>query len=175
MKLSLLRHGEPVGGRMYRGNQDDPLTDKGWQQMLDSTQGKTWDYIATSPLLRCQDFANHLASEQSILCDSYSGFIELGFGDWQGKNSQQIGQDLVDNFKKDPINNQPPNAQNLYEFQQQVLSAFKDIHHKHSDKSVLIVAHAGVVRVIKSYLLNLEIEKMFTIEVMSASIEQFEL
>jgi len=26
MKLSLLRHGEPIGGRIYRGNQDDPLT-----------------------------------------------------------------------------------------------------------------------------------------------------
>lgn len=175
MKLSLLRHGEPVGGRMYRGNQDDPLTNKGWQQMLDSTQGKSWDYIATSPLLRCQDFASYLAAEQNILCDSYSGFIELGFGDWQGKNSKQIGQDLVDNFKKDPINNQPPNAQNLYDFQQQVLSDFKDIYRNYSDKSVLIVAHAGVIRVIKSYLLNLEIEKMFTIEVISASIEQFEL
>nr|MCH9749372.1 histidine phosphatase family protein [Pseudomonadota bacterium] len=60
MKLSLLRHGEPVGGRIYRGNQDDPLTDKGWQQMLDSTQDQSWELIATSPLSRCHAFANHL-------------------------------------------------------------------------------------------------------------------
>ena len=46
MTLDLLRHGEPKGGRLYRGNQDDPLTQKGWNQMLDSTQGKQWDFIA---------------------------------------------------------------------------------------------------------------------------------
>ena len=38
MILDLLRHAEPKGGRLYRGNQDDALTDKGWNQMLDSTQ-----------------------------------------------------------------------------------------------------------------------------------------
>ena len=64
MILDLLRHGETQGGRLYRGNQDDALTDKGWQQMLDSTQNKTWGLIATSPLIRCQTFAKHLSTQQ---------------------------------------------------------------------------------------------------------------
>jgi len=31
--LDLMRHGEPVGGRRYRGQMDDPLSEKGWAQM----------------------------------------------------------------------------------------------------------------------------------------------
>jgi len=28
--IDLLRHGEPVGGKRYRGQIDDPLSEKGW-------------------------------------------------------------------------------------------------------------------------------------------------
>jgi len=174
MKLSLLRHGEPVGGRIYRGNQDDPLTEKGWQQMLDATQNKSWDLIITSPLLRCQTFAQHLQQQQNSPLEIVDNFSELGFGDWQGQSSTSIGQQLVDAFKLNPIENQPANAESLYDFQHRVLSDFKIIAEKKS-KSVLIIAHAGVIRVIKSYLLSLPIEKMFTIEVLSASCEEFEI
>ena len=86
----------------------------------------------------------------------------------------QIGQDLVDAFKLSPIENKPPNAEDLYDFQHRVLNAFKIITAKKSN-SALIIAHAGVIRVIKSYLLNLPIEKMFTIDVLSASCEEFEI
>lgn len=173
MKLSLLRHGEPVGGRIYRGNQNDPLTSKGWQQMLDATHNQSWGFIASSPLLRCQEFAKHLSSQQKIPLSVVNNFSELKFGDWQGLSADSIGQDLVDNFKRDPIKYPPPNAEYLYDFQQRVLSAFKTISTQ--KKNTLIIAHAGVIRVIKSHLLNLPIEKMFTIEVMSASCENFEI
>ncbi|WP_428087863.1 histidine phosphatase family protein [Candidatus Thioglobus sp.] len=174
MKLSLLRHGESVGGRIYRGNQDDKLTAKGWQQMLDSTQNQSWDLIVSSPLLRCQIFAQHLKDQQQSKLALDDGFIELGFGDWQGLSAAQIGQNLVDDFKRNPIKNQPPNAQNLYDFQRCVMSAFNAVIAKQSN-ATLIIAHAGVIRVIKSHLLNLPIENMFTIEVINASCENFEI
>ncbi len=174
MKLSLLRHGEPVGGRIYRGNQDDPLTDKGWQQMIESTQNQSWDFIASSPLLRCKSFAKHLKTEQKSQLKIIDHFSELGFGDWQGLSSADIGQELVNTFKQNPIENRPPNAERLYDFQHRVLTGFNSVINNPS-KSTLIVAHAGVIRVIKSHLLNLPIEKMFTIEVMSASCENFEI
>ncbi len=175
MIIELLRHGEPAGGRLYRGNQDDALTRKGWNQMLDSTQNKTWDFIATSPLIRCTDFAKHLSRTQHTPYQIFNGLEELGFGDWQGKSAKEIGQNKVNNFKSDPINHRPPNAEYLYDFQHRVLSVFKEIINKNNDNTaILIIAHAGVIRVIKSHLLNLPIEKMFTIEVMSGSCERFE-
>jgi len=176
MILDLLRHGEPKGGRLYRGNQDDALTDKGWMQMLDSTQNKQWDFIATSPLIRCADFAKHLSSSQNTPYQIFNEFEELGFGDWQGRSAKDIGQKIVDQFKADPIHHQPPNAENLYDFQARVLSSLQQItQHKDQYQSTLIIAHAGVIRVIKSNLSQLPIENMFTIEVISGSCERFEI
>ena len=40
---------------------------------------------------------------------------------------------------------------------------------------LLIIAHAGVIRIIKSYILKLPIEKMFTMNIKSGSCEQFEI
>ena len=49
MIVHLLRHGTPVGGRMYRGNLfDDPLTKEGWDQMKSSVADLSFDNIATS-------------------------------------------------------------------------------------------------------------------------------
>ena len=175
MTIDLLRHGEPIGGRMYRCNQDDPLSKKGWNEMLSSTQGKHWDYIASSALTRCSDFAKYLAEEQNIKLDLFDEFIELGFGDWQGKTAEEIGQTKVDLFKSDPLNHRPNNAENLLDFQHRVLSRFNHIINNSQTKNILIIAHAGVIRVIKSHLFDLELEKMFTIEVMSGSCERFEI
>ncbi|MDG2354284.1 MAG: histidine phosphatase family protein [Gammaproteobacteria bacterium] len=175
MILDLLRHGEPQGGRLYRGSQDDALTDKGWQQMLDSTQNKTWNFIATSPLIRCADFAKHLSVTQNAPYQVFDEFQELGFGDWQGKSATEIGQNTVDQFKANPVANRPPNAEYLHDFQARVLSVFESIIQNKQHQSVLIVAHAGVIRVIKSHLSQSPIEKMFTIEVISGSCERFEI
>lgn len=176
MILDLLRHGEPKGGRLYRGNLlDNPLTTKGWQQMQTSTNGKHWDFIATSPMIRCQAFAQHLSKIQQIEMQIFEPLKEIGFGNWQGKNAKEIGQATVDAFKQNPIVNRPAGAEILYDFQTRVLSTLTQITQTREKQSVLVVAHAGVIRVIKSYLLNLPIEKMFTIEVASASCERFKL
>lgn len=176
MTLDLLRHGEPKGGRLYRGNLvDDPLTEKGWQQMLASTAGKQWDFIATSPMIRCQAFAQHLSQTQNIEMQSFELLKEIGFGNWQGRSAKEIGQQTVDEFKQNPIENRPKDAEDLLAFQKRVLSAFKTITQTKNHQSVLIIAHAGVIRVIKSYLFNLPIETMFSIEVISASCERFTL
>ena len=55
--VDLLRHGEPVGGSRYRGQVDDALSEKGWQQMWQAVAGRgDWQQIITSPLQRCQAF-----------------------------------------------------------------------------------------------------------------------
>ncbi len=176
MIIDLLRHGEPRGGRLYRGTQDDPLTKKGWQQMLDATHAKSWDMIATSPLLRCCEFTKHLSNTQHIPYQIFNDFKELGFGDWQGSSAKTIGQKIVDEFKANPIQYRPPNAEDLYAFQARVLSTFDQIIQNNTQhQSILIVAHAGVIRVIKSHLLQQPIERMFTIQVVSGSCERFEI
>ena len=177
MIVYLLRHGTPVGGRMYRGNLfDDPLTEEGWNQMKLSVADLSFDTITTSPMKRCSVFANYISKKSKIPCSIIEDFKEIGFGDWQGKTPHQIGEEIVERFKDDPINNPINNAENLYDFEKRVIKNYLEILNNLNPKNkLLIIAHAGVIRIIKSYILKLPIEKMFTMNIKSGSCEQFEI
>lgn len=49
--VDLLRHGEPAGGKKFRGAVDDPLSPLGWQQMRAAVGDfRGWQTIVSSPL-----------------------------------------------------------------------------------------------------------------------------
>jgi len=57
-RFDLIRHGEPEGGKRYRGTLDDPLSATGWPQMQAAvSEQDQWDAILTSPMARCRPFA----------------------------------------------------------------------------------------------------------------------
>ena len=44
--VDLLRHGEPEGGKKFRGAVDDPLSPQGWAQMRTAVgDGRDWQVI----------------------------------------------------------------------------------------------------------------------------------
>lgn len=171
--IDLLRHGLTVGGRLYRGKQDDVLTNEGWMDMSAATDYKLWDVIVSSTLLRCSEFAKSLSNEQNIPCHLDDRLEELGFGVWQGKSPDEIGLDVIKDFKKDPIINKPEAAENLLDFQQRVLEAYQEILINFPDQEILLIAHAGVIRVITAHLLGIELKDIFSIEVPLAKCELF--
>ena len=62
------------------------------------------------------------------------------------------------------------------DFQSRVIKNYLEILDNLDPKNkLLIIAHAGVIRVIKSYILKLPIEKMFTMNIKSGSCELFEI
>ena len=151
--IDLIRHGEPEGGRAFRGhNIDDPLSEKGWQQMWDAVgEDAPWDQIVTSPLERCQAFAEALMDVYKIPCSTQDDFKEVGFGSWEGRTPDEIKADNLkeyDAFYQDPVNARPPGAEDLNAFIQRVTNAFNNTVEKYAGKHILIVAHAGVNRAI---------------------------
>lgn len=80
--VDFLRHGEPVGGRRYRGDgADDPLSDKGWQQMWDAVgDSAPWTHIVTSPMQRCHAFAKALQEHYELPVEVDTRFREVGLG-----------------------------------------------------------------------------------------------
>lgn len=171
--IDLLRHGLAVGGRLYRGNKDDVLSDKGWMQMSAATDHKLWDVVVGSTLLRCNHFTKALSNEQDIPYELDYRLEEIGFGIWQGKSPDEIGLDVIKAFKKDPIKNKPEGAENLVDFQKRVLEVYQEILLNFPDQEILIVTHAGVIRVIKAHILGIELNDIFNIEVPMAKCEHF--
>jgi probable phosphoglycerate mutase len=171
--IDLIRHGEPVGGRAYRGhNIDDPLSDKGWQQMRSAVGSLVpWQQIVTSPMQRCQAFAEELADKHHIPMSIENDFREVGFGRWEGKSPNEVRehyQHEYDAFYSDPVNSRPLGAEPLDDFMRRVHDAYQSVIHQHSGQHVLIVAHAGVNRAIIAQALHCEPVGLYRIKVNNA-------
>ena len=173
-RIDLLRHGEPVGGRRYRGQIDDPLSDKGWQQMRSAVAGlNEWDVIYTSPLRRCAAFAEELAGRLGLPLHRDPRLMEIGFGTWEGRTAEELRRDdplRVERFWRDPVGNRPEGAEPVAAFHERVLAAWQDLLSEHTGARILIVGHAGITRMILSIALGSPPEHMFRIQVENAGI-----
>lgn len=172
--LDFIRHGEPVGGRKYRGQIDDPLTEKGWAQMRAALGNHVpWSRIVSSPLLRCSAFAEALAEQHGLPLEFEARFKEIGFGIWEGKTAEQIEFErpgTLARFKADPIHARPPGAEPLDVFLARVAAGIERILQTYPDEHILIVGHAGVIRMALAHTLAIPLANAYRIEVASAGI-----
>lgn len=173
-QLDLLRHGEPLGGRRYRGQQDDALSELGWEQMWQSVgEYAAWQQIVSSPLQRCHAFAQALGERIGAPVRSEPRFAEVGFGQWEGKTRAELEQqdaEQVSRFYQDPVNNRPPGAEPLENFVERVSSGFTALLTDYPGQTLLVVAHAGVIRAILSQVLDMPPAAMYRINVANAGI-----
>ncbi|MFQ5469246.1 MAG: histidine phosphatase family protein [Gammaproteobacteria bacterium] len=179
MLVDLIRHGEPVGGRRYRGQTDDPLSEKGWRQMEQAVErSQPWSAIVTSTLSRCSEFAYSLGTRIGKTVHEEARFKEIGFGEWEGKTPdelQQLGPDMLKRFLHEPVKYPPPGAESLSEFSLRVSSAWEEILVKLRGEHILVVAHAGVMRAIIGYVLNMPVESIYRLQVDNAAISRIKI
>ena len=177
--IDLLRHGEPVGGRRYRGQIDDPLSDKGWQQMRAAVADRDdWDRIYSSPLTRCADFARELAGRWSRPLHVDARLMEIGFGVWEGRTADELRRDdplRLERFWQDPVTHRPEGAETLESFRQRVAAAWQEIVAAHTGERVLIVGHAGITRMVMSLVLGSPVEHLFRIQVENAGLTRIRI
>lgn len=172
--LDLMRHGEPVGGRRYRGQIDDPLSEKGWAQMHAAVgDAAPWTQLVSSPLARCRAFAEALAERHGLPLQFDDRLKEVGFGVWEGKSAADIEADApgtLARFKADPIRARPAGAEPLADFHARVAAALDDVLAEHAGGHVLLVGHAGVMRMALAWALHVPLEHAYRIEVATASL-----
>ncbi len=174
--VDLLRHGEVQGGACYRGSSDDPLTDLGWRQMQKQTAECEWDAVISSPLSRCHQFANQLSHHQQIILQTEPDLREICFGDWEGKTADQIAAQsphALEDFHNNPVNHTPPNGEPFVDFRQRVKSAWDKCTSSHQDQHILIITHAGVIRVLFTMLLGIPYKQSFQIKIPHACLSRF--
>lgn len=177
--IDLLRHGEPVGGKKYRGQIDDPLSETGWQQMREAVADHCpWDRIITSSLCRCQDFARELAERHALPLHNETRLVEIGFGEWEGRTAAELmteDPELLFRFWSDPLNNTPPGAETLHEFETRVAAAWNDILQQYPGEHLLVIGHAGMIRMLVRQVLGVPLENVFRLRVDLAGITRIEV
>lgn len=148
LEIDLLRHGEPVGGRRYRGDGvDDPLSETGWRQMWAAVDvGRAWRRVLSSPLRRAREFAQALAEHRGISCEPDGRWREIGMGAWEGlthEQAQAADAQAYAAYYRDPVAGRPDGAESLAALRVRVAEALDALD---GDGPLLVVAHAVVIR-----------------------------
>ena len=171
--IDLIRHGEPLGGRKYRGRTNDPLSETGWQQMRAAVgTADTWQRIVSSPLERCRAFAEQLSAERKLPLEIEPRFMEIGFGVWEGRTPAEIEAEtpgLLDRFRRDPVACRPDGGETLEALAARTRSGWEDLLSRHAGCQVLLVAHGAVIRSLIGHALGLPPASLFRLEVRYAS------
>lgn len=174
--IDLIRHGEPEGGRMYRGQKDDPLSDLGWRQMRDATAAcNGWQRIVSSPLQRCARFAEELAEARTVPLHVDERFREISFGAWEGRTPAELeaaDPQGMAAFWDDPVANWPSGGEPFDRFQVRIAAAWDDLLRAHPGEHLLLVAHGGVIRAILFHVLGVPPRNFFRIQVPYAGISR---
>lgn len=177
--VDLLRHGDVEGGRKYRGQLDEPLSKLGWQQLREATVNKhSWQQLITSPLKRCADFANELANAHGLPLRIDNQFKEVSFGRWEGKTADEIlATDAINikNYWHDPINTTPPQGENLLAFESRIVKAWATLLAEFQGQHVLLISHAGVIRILLCHVLGMPISEFFKLDVGLAKASRIEI
>ncbi|MBI5461566.1 MAG: histidine phosphatase family protein [Gammaproteobacteria bacterium] len=177
--IDLIRHGEPEGGKRYRGQIDDPLSDTGWRQMWEAVgEQAPWQQIVTSPLARCHAFAAALAARHALPLAVDARLMEIGFGVWEGRTAEQLraeDPEQIARFYHDPVNARPSGAEPLEAFRARVAEGFHALANVYAGRRVLVVCHAGVMRAVVAQVLNAPLEAIYRIDVAYAAITRIKL
>jgi len=177
--IDMIRHGEPVGGKKYRGQIDDPLSEKGWQQMREAVgEHCPWDTIITSPLSRCSAFAEEIAQRHQRPLQVEPRLKEIAFGAWEGKTATELlaeDDKLLAHFWSDPLNHTPPGAEPLAVFRDRIVAAWNDLLQQHAGKHLLIVGHAGQMRMVIRHVLDMPLDRLFRIQVDNAALTRIQV
>ncbi|MBI3574867.1 MAG: alpha-ribazole phosphatase [Gammaproteobacteria bacterium] len=177
--IDLIRHGEPVGGSKYRGQTDDPLSEKGWAQMRAAVADRwPWEVVVTSPLARCRAFAEELAARLALPLEVDARLMEVGFGEWEGRTAEELlatDSERLTRFWNDPMRHAPPGGETLTAFQGRVLAAWEDILARYAGRHVLIVGHAGTIRIAVCHVLDMPLDRLFRIQVPNAGITRIQV
>ena len=174
--VDLLRHGEPAGGKKFRGAVDDPLSPLGWQQMRAAVGDcRDWQVVASSPLTRCAAFARELAQQLNRPLEIVEDFSELRFGVWEGRGVAEVHDSdplALAQFWRDPIAHPIPEGESVADFDQRIGQAWAALLKRHRGRHVLLVAHGGTIRMVLRRILDMPLRRLWRFEVPFAALSR---
>ncbi|MCU7836840.1 MAG: histidine phosphatase family protein [gamma proteobacterium symbiont of Taylorina sp.] len=160
--LFLIRHGQPELQNTLLGSTDSPLSQYGWSQLEKIIeQLNDIDFLISSPLSRCAEFAQQYADKKQQELVINENWRECHFGDWDGTDYQSLYQQFplaVEAFYNDPYKNMPANSEALGNFCDRIENALFQLLKKEQGKKIAIFTHAGVIRTLVAWCLKINYE-----------------
>ena len=154
-KIILVRHGESLGNAVHRllGHTNLDLSELGYRQ-AECTAGalakEKIDAIYSSDLLRAYNTALPHAKMRGLEVASKTCFREINIGDWDGMLVCEVKEKYGDMYERDWLgdygNFRFPDGESTVEAGERFYLGVQKIAKENEGKTVLIAAHAAVIR-----------------------------
>jgi alpha-ribazole phosphatase len=171
-RLYLVRHGQVADGHTdrYHGNNDIGLSAQGVRQLEElaaQLQEVPLAGIYASDLTRAWSGAEIISRGRDLQPEAIPEFREIHFGVWEGLSFTEIAElypaELQARFRDLPTF-RIPGGESLMDVRARVLPRLNDLIRRHPEEAFIVVAHAGVNRVILSEALGLPLDYLFRLD-----------
>jgi len=123
------------------------------------------DRVIASPLVRAQQTAQALG----MPVETDERFIELNYGDWEGKPVRDVPAETWDAWRQD-LHFRPPAGETLHELGTRVRAALADLAAEAVDKNIVVVSHVSPIKASVAWALGLGDELTWRLYLGQASI-----
>ncbi len=163
INLYLIRHGETDLNKkgLFQGSIDTELNETGIYQskkIVEKFRDIHLDIIFSSPLIRAYMTALFLGNSKKLKVHKVEKLKEIDFGLWEAMYFEEISKTYPNEWKKwcdDWPNYSAKNGESFKTFFRRVSDTMNKLLESCRGKKIAVVSHDGVMKVIISYLLEM--------------------
>lgn len=172
-RIVLVRHGHVDGihPERFRGRAEIPLSSLGEKQrMLTAERVKessTPVIVFTSSLGRCIATGETIAAACNVPTQTLPELCDIDYGAWQWKTHDEVRQSepkVFESWKKFPDQMKMPEGESLQQVLVRVTQALNNVLKDYAGKTVVMVSHDSVNRVLLLHMLGLPLSKYWAIK-----------
>ncbi|NIF06826.1 alpha-ribazole phosphatase family protein [Chryseobacterium sp. Tr-659] len=162
MEIHLIRHTAVENPEnLCYGFAEMPLRKEYHEDFNDLNFDTDFDWVISSPSHRCTLLADHF----KLNYQTDERLREMNFGSWELKKWTEIPEEEINPWYNDFINIRATNGENLLEMQSRILAFWNELIQKEHLHTILIITHAGAIRLILQTVLQFPLENMFKIQI----------
>jgi len=178
MEIYLVRHTKPTAGKeICYGQTDVPIDMSCFEATVKTILTelpKTIDAVYSSPVERCRLLTLRLQKDlyPEILIKYDDRLKEMNFGDWENKAWNDIDPPQLNKWMNDFVHEPAPGGESFTDVYNRAKQFIGNLQQKNFN-CVLIVAHAGTIRSLVSYLQATDLKQAFNFPCDFGSVTRF--
>ena len=162
--IYLVRHGQTAWNKeeIFRGRTDVRLDERGLRQaelVGQYFRGVEIHGVFSSPLSRAWQTAEKVAEFHNLKVHPLQGILDMSFGNWEGRPHQEIRESDSKTYRQwveTPHLVRLPGGESLDDVRMRAMSAMEEVIRNHPGKTLVLVTHRVVNKVLICSILGLD-------------------
>lgn len=179
MKIYFVRHGQTdwnLEQKMQGGESEKDLNETGIEQAkqaCEKIKNLKYDIIIRSPMKRVEQTTNIINERKKVPIIIDERLRERKLGKLEG---HIVTEEIENNIWDYELNYNIQGGENLHDFEKRILEFIQEIKQKYNDKTILVVAHGGVAKLLIANLWGMpESKNLIEIKVRNCEILEFDI